>query len=132
LPHPDKCLNDYNIILCKLMSGSGDPDLQEIKMKQEEPKLKKVVNAADGLSLGISMVVAVLIGVAIGLGLQNLTGAQWTLWIGVFIGVGAAISNVYKAYAKQKASLDELANDPRYNYKANQEQQKKYDEEDDE
>jgi len=99
--------------------------------KQEEPKLKKIVNAADGLSLGISMVVAVLIGVAIGLGLQKLTGVQWTLWIGVFIGVGAAISNVYKAYVKQKASLDELANDPRYNYKKNQELQKKYDKEED-
>ena len=100
-------------------------------MKQEEPKLKKIVNAADGLSLGISMVVAVLIGVAIGLGLQKITGAQWTLWIGVFIGVSAAILNVYKAYVKQKASLDELANNPRYNYKANQELQKKYDAEDD-
>jgi F0F1-type ATP synthase assembly protein I len=87
-------------------------------MKQEEPKLKKVINAADGLSLGISMVVAVLIGVGIGLGLQNLTGKWWTLWIGVFIGIGAAINNVYKAYAKQKASLDELANDPRYRHKA--------------
>lgn len=42
----------------------------------------------------------------------------WTLWIGVFIGVAAAILNVYKAYIKQKASLDELANDPKYNYKA--------------
>ena len=98
-------------------------------MKEEEPKLKKIVHAADGLSLGISMVVAVLIGVGIGLGLQSLTGASWTLWIGVFIGVGAAISNVYKAYEKQKKSLDELANDPRYAYKAGQ--QKKYDEEDD-
>jgi len=85
--------------------------------KDEEPKLKKVIDAADGLSLGISMVVAVLIGVAIGIGLQKLTGAWWTLWIGVFIGVGAAILNVYKAYDKQKRSLDELANDPRYAYK---------------
>ena len=84
---------------------------------EEEPKLKKVVNAADGLSLGISMVVAVLIGVGIGIGLQKLTGAWWTIFIGVFIGIGAAISNVYKAYAKQKKSLDELANDPRYKYK---------------
>ena len=90
--------------------------------KNEDPKLKKVVDAADGLSLGISMVVAVLIGVAIGIGLQKLTGAWWTLWIGVFIGVGAAILNVYKAYAKQKRSLDELANDPRYNYKKNMKQ----------
>jgi len=90
--------------------------------KNEDPKLKKVVEAADGLSLGISMVVAVLMGVAIGIGLQKLTGAWWTLWIGVFIGVGAAILNVYKAYAKQKRSLDELANDPRYNYKRNMNQ----------
>ena len=90
--------------------------------KNEDPKLKKVIDAADGLSLGISMVVAVLIGVAIGLGLRKLTGAGWTLWIGVFIGVGAAVLNVYKAYAKQKRSLDELANDPRYNYKRNMKQ----------
>lgn len=83
----------------------------------EEPKLKKIVDAADGLSLGISMVVAVVIGVGIGLGLKDITGAAWTLWIGVFIGVSAAILNVYKAYKKQKRSLDELANDPQYNYK---------------
>jgi len=89
-----------------------------VQEKKEDPKLKKVVDAADGLSLGISMVVAVLIGVAIGLGLRNLTGAGWTLWIGVFIGVAAAVLNVYKAYDKQKRSLDELADDPRYkNYR---------------
>ncbi len=86
--------------------------------KEEEPKFKKIVDAADGLSLGISMVVAVLIGVGIGLGLQKLSGAMWTLWIGVFIGIAAAILNVYKAYEKQKRSLDELAHDPRYrNYR---------------
>ena len=97
--------------------------------KNEEPKYKKLVDAADGLSLGISIVVAVLMGVGIGIGLQKLTGVWWTLWIGVFVGVGAAISNVYKAYAKQKKSLDELAKNPRYTYK--NEQQKKYDAEDD-
>jgi len=86
----------------------------------EEPKIKKFVDAADGLSLGISMVVAVLMGIGIGIGLQKLTGAGWTIWIGVFIGVGAAVSNVYKAYKKQKKSLDELANDPRYTYKSQQ------------
>jgi len=86
-----------------------------VQNKNKEPKLKKIVDAADGLSLGISMVVAVIMGVAIGLGLRNLTGAWWTLWIGVFIGIGAAVLNVYKAYKKQKRSLEELANDPRYN-----------------
>jgi len=86
----------------------------------DEPKLKKIVDGADSLSLGISMVVAVLIGVGIGIGLKKLTGVSWTLWIGVFIGISSAILNVYKAYIKQKASLDELAKDPRYNYKNNQ------------
>ena len=95
----------------------------------EEPKFKKIVDAADGLSLGISIVVAVLMGVGIGIGLQKLTGAWWTLWIGVFIGVGAAILNIYKVYAKQKKSFDELAKDPRYTYK--KEQQDKFDAEDD-
>jgi len=83
-------------------------------MKENDPKIKKVVDAADGLSLGISIVVAVLLGVAIGIGLQKMTGAWWTLWIGVVIGVAAAILNVYKAYKAQKASLDELKDDPRY------------------
>ena len=96
---------------------------------QEEPKFKKVVDAADGLSLGISMVVAVLIGIGLGIGLQKLTEVWWTLWIGVFIGVSAAILNIYKAYSKQKKSLDELAKDPRYTYK--KEQQDRYDSEDD-
>jgi len=99
-----------------------------VNNNQEDPAFKKLVDAADGLSLGISMVVAVLMGVGIGLGLQKLTGANWTLWIGVFIGVGAAVLNVYKAYEKQKRSLDELANDPKYRYK--KEQQAKYDNED--
>ncbi len=98
--------------------------------QKEEPKLKKVVEAADGLSLGIAIVVAVLIGVAIGLGLQKLTGAMWTLWIGVFIGVAAAILNVYKAYDKQKRSLDELATDPRYNHGRDLKAQQRYDDED--
>ena len=87
------------------------------KSKEEEPKLKKIVSAADGLSLGISMVVAVLIGVGLGLLMKNLSGVAWLLWVGVFIGVAAAILNVYKAYEKQKKSLDELADDPRYRHR---------------
>lgn len=79
-----------------------------------EPKMKKIVDAADGLSLGISIVVAVLIGVGFGLGLKQLFGYTWLLWLGVVIGIGAAVNNVYIAYKKQKKSLDELAKDPRY------------------
>jgi len=93
--------------------------------KNEEPKLKKIVVAADGLSLGISMVVAILIGVGLGLLLKNLFDTPWLLWVGVFWGVGGAVLNVYKAYEKQKKSLDELANDPRYRHQ-------KYDDSDEE
>ena len=85
--------------------------------EKEEPRLKKVVVAADGLSLGISMVVAVVLGVGLGLLLKNIFDTPWLLWLGVFWGVSAAILNVYKAYEKQKKSLDELANDPRYRHR---------------
>jgi len=84
--------------------------------KEDEPKLKKVVVAADGLSLGISIVVAVLLGVGLGILLKNIFDTPWLLWVGVFWGVGAAVLNVYKAYEKQKKSLDELADDPRYRH----------------
>jgi len=83
-------------------------------MSQEEPKYKKVVEAADGLSLGISMVVAVLLGIGLGYGMRKLFGYDWLFWLGVFWGVSAAILNVYKAYKRQKKELDELANDPKY------------------
>ncbi len=95
-------------------------------MSQEnEPRIKKVVDAADGLSLGISIVVAVLLGFAIGYGLKKLTGISWLLWVGLFWGFAGAVLNVYRAYRKQKDIYDELAKDPRYSYK------KKLDSEDD-
>jgi len=94
------------------------------ELQEDEPKLRKLVSAADGLSLGISMVVAVLLGVGLGLLMKNIFGISWLLWIGVFWGV-AAVLNVYKAYEKQKKSLDELADDPRYRHR-------KYDDSDDE
>ena len=86
-------------------------------MSNKEPKFKKIVSAADGLSLGISIVVAILIGVGLGLFMRNIFGYEWLLWLGVFWGIGGAILNIYKAYDKQKKSLDELANDPRYRHK---------------
>lgn len=82
---------------------------------QEKPRLKPIIEGAETLSLGISMVVAVLIGVAIGLGLKKLTGITWLLWVGVGIGIAAAIMNVYKAYSKQYKEFEKLARDPRYN-----------------
>lgn len=84
------------------------------KNQQETPKLKPIIDAADHLSLGISMVVAVVMGVGIGLLLKNITEAAWTLWIGVFIGIAAAVLNVYKAYSKQYKEFEELSKQPRY------------------
>jgi F0F1-type ATP synthase assembly protein I len=82
--------------------------------QEQEPKLKKVVEGANDLSLGISIVVAILMGIGIGIGLKKIFGISWLLWLGVFIGVGAAIRNIQIAYQKTKASLDELKDDPRY------------------
>ena len=81
---------------------------------KKEPKLKKVVEGANDLSLGLSMVVAVLLGIGLGIGMEKLFGNRWLFWLGVFWGVSAAILNVYKAYKKQKKELDKLANDPKY------------------
>jgi len=83
--------------------------------EEEKPRLKPIIEGAESLSLGISMVVAILIGVAIGLGLKKVTGITWLLWVGVAIGILAAILNVYKAYSKQYKEFEKLAKDPRYN-----------------
>jgi ATP synthase protein I len=83
--------------------------------EEHKPRLKPVIEGAESLSLGISMVVAILIGVAIGLGLKNLTGITWLLWVGVGIGIAAAGLNVFKAYSKQYKEFEKLAKDPRYN-----------------
>ncbi|MDD2699384.1 MAG: AtpZ/AtpI family protein [Arcobacteraceae bacterium] len=94
--------------------------MEENKEIKEElkPKHKDKLEALDSLSLGISIVVAIGVGVGLGILLKNWTGEVWTLWLGVAYGVAAAILNVYKAYKRAKASLDELANDPKYKYQA--------------
>lgn len=75
---------------------------------------KQAIQAADSLSLGISMVIAVLIGVGLGYLLRIYTGIFWLFWIGVAIGVAAAILNVYKAYKVQVASYEEFKDENRY------------------
>ena len=91
--------------------------------EEKKPRIKPLIEAADSLSLGISMVVAVLMGVGIGWVLKNLTSTPWTFWIGVAIGVAAAILNVYKAYKKEFAGYEELAKEPRYAVKKQLEEQ---------
>lgn len=83
---------------------------------KEKSTPKKIIEGANDLSLGISMVVAVVLGFLIGYGLKWLFGYGWLLWLGVFWGVGAAILNVYKAYKKLRGEMNELENDPRYNH----------------
>jgi len=82
--------------------------------QEKKPRIKPIIEAADSLSLGISMVVAVLMGVGIGYGLKSMTGIAWLFWIGVGIGIAAAIMNVYKAYSKQYKVMQDLAKEPRY------------------
>ena len=82
----------------------------------KEPKYKKIIEGAEQLSLGISIVVAILLGVGIGLWMKNTFGYSWLLWLGVFWGVGGAILNIKKSYDKQKRELDKLKDDPRYQY----------------
>ena len=76
-------------------------------MSQKSKKINTAIKAADSLSLGISIVVAVLIGFGIGWGLKELTGSNWGLGAGIFIGVGAAINNIYKAYKSQVKRYEE-------------------------
>jgi ATP synthase protein I len=83
--------------------------------EEHKPRIKPIIEGAESLSLGISIVVAVLIGVGIGLGLKKITGITWLLWVGIAIGIAAAIMNVYKAYSKQYKEFEKLAKDPRYN-----------------
>ena len=95
--------------------------------KEKKPRIKPIIEAADSLSLGLSMVVAVLMGVGLGWLLRRLTDIAWLFWIGVAIGILAAILNVYKAYSKQYKAYEELAKEPRYAIK-----KQLQDEEDDE
>ncbi len=89
-------------------------DKEPENRKEEPPKVKKIIEGANDLSLGISMVVAVLIGVGLGWWMRKTFGYEWLFWLGVFWGVAAAVLNVYKAYKKQMRALKELENDPRY------------------
>ncbi len=91
--------------------------------KKKKPKYGKIIEGAEQLSLGISIVVAILIGVWLGYMMKKLFGYEWLFWLGVFWGVGGAVMNIYIAYKKQKKELDKLKDDPRYkNYKPKDEE----------
>jgi len=75
--------------------------------EQSSEKLKFIAKSTSLLSLGISMVVAVLMGVALGIFLRNITGINALLFVGVFFGIGASFLNVYKVYKSQVAEYEE-------------------------
>lgn len=116
------------------MSEKIKPESQERELGDEKeekaPRIKPIIEAADSLSLGISMVVAVIMGVGLGYLLRSLTGIGFTFWIGVFIGVAAAILNVFKAYEKERKSYEALAKEPRYAIKNKLDQKDDDDDED--
>ena len=70
--------------------------------------LGEVVKGAEQLSLGISIVVAIIIGSGAGYWIMKETGWTWTLFAGIAVGIAAAALNVKKAYDAQIKSLDEL------------------------
>ena len=74
-------------------------------------KLKKTIEGAEKLSLGISIVVAILMGIGIGVWMKNTFGHSWLLWLGVFWGVAAAIMNIRIEYKKLKKSFEEIEKD---------------------
>ena len=84
--------------------------------EKEKPKMGKFIEGAEHLSLGISMVVAVLMGIGLGVVLKNTFGQIWLLWLGVFMGIVAAGLNIYRAYQRQVADLDTLKDDPKYKH----------------
>lgn len=67
--------------------------------RKKDDQLRIMAKAANNLSLGISMVVAMVLGVFIGKALAYIYKPLF--WFGVFLGIAAAALNVYKAYKSQ-------------------------------
>ena len=76
-------------------------------MSEEKQRAKRVIEGAEQLSLGISMIVAVLFGWGMGYLMKKYIGYDWLLWLGVAWGIAAAIVNVFKASQRQKQALVE-------------------------
>ena len=90
------------------------PDLSPQDEFAKTPKFRSVIVGASGLSLGISIVVAILLGIGAGILMQKIFGVFWVLFLGVFWGIAAAVLNVYKVYKAELRDFETLANDPKY------------------
>ena len=76
--------------------------------------LGEVVKGAEQLSLGISIVVAIIIGSGAGYWITKETGWTWTLFAGVAVGIAAAGLNIKKAYDAQIKSLEQLKDESKF------------------
>lgn len=79
-------------------------------------KVKKIISGVYDLSLGISIVVAILLGVGVGYLLKIWTGIGGLFWLGVFWGIAAAGLNIQKAYKRTKKDLELIKSDIKYTY----------------
>ncbi len=80
----------------------------------KEPRFRSIIIGANGLSLGISIVVAILLGIGAGILMQKIFGVFWVLFLGVLWGILAAILNVYKVYKAELRDFEKLAENPKY------------------
>jgi F0F1-type ATP synthase assembly protein I len=88
--------------------------------QHQRGKLGKTVEGAEKLSLGISVVVAVLMGIGTGILMKKWTGWAWMLWLGIFWGIAAAVMNIRIEYKKLQKEYEKVSKDPKYkNYKIN-------------
>ena len=76
--------------------------------------MRSVIVGANGLSLGISIVVAILLGIGAGVLMQKIFGVFWVLFLGVAWGIAAAVLNVYKVYKAELRDFEKIADDPKY------------------
>ena len=82
--------------------------------KHTQPKLRPIIKGANGLSLGISIVVAILLGIGAGVLMQKIFGVFWVLFLGVAWGIAAAVLNVYKVYKAELRDFEKIADDIKY------------------
>ena len=90
-----------------LPNNANNAQISELKKDDaQNPKFRSIIVGASGLSLGISIVVAILLGIGAGILMQKIFGVFW--------GIAAAVLNVYKVYKAELRDFETLANDPKY------------------
>ena len=100
----------------KIPHNQDSNDTNSIPNSQANGKIKGFTKGANDLSLGISLVIAILLGLGFGYMLYKWLGYYWLIWVGLFYGVAAAVLNVFKAYRSLKKELDEIQSDEKYIY----------------